>query len=99
MQLSLKLKRNVISESEIRKIHKIVWDTAKSDCFRNSLSDSLIGLDLLVDRMINGNLNIDDGVENFGAVLYNNANRVFGKNIMVKTGQSCSSRKYNSLVQ
>ena len=96
LQLSLKLKRNVFTESEIRKIHKIVWDKAKSDCFRNSLSDSLVDLDLLVDRIVNGNLDIDDGVENFGAVLYNNANKVFGKNITVKTGQSCSSRKYKS---
>ena len=36
LQLSLKLKRNVFTESEIRKIHKIVWDKDKSDCFRNS---------------------------------------------------------------
>ena len=90
------MKRNVFTESEIRKIHKIVWDKAKSDCFRNSLSGSLVDLDLLVDRIVNGNLDIDDGVENFGAVLYNNANKVFGKNITVKTGQSCSSRKYKS---
>ena len=63
------------------------------DCFRNSLSDSLVDIDLLVDRIANGNLNIDDGVANFGAVLYNYAENVFGKNITVKTVQSSSSRE------
>ena len=53
----------------------------------------LVPLDLLVDRIVNDNLNIDDGVTNFSAVLYDNANRIFGKSITVKTSQT---RKYKS---
>ena len=49
-------------------------------------------VDLDLQRIINGNLNINAGVENFGALLYNNVNRLFGK----KNGQSCSSRKCKS---
>ena len=35
------------------------------------LSNNLIDIDLLVDRILNGNLSIDDGVSNFRALLYN----------------------------
>ena len=93
LQLSLKMKRNLLPVSENRQIHKIVWDKDKFESFRNSLSDSLIDLDLLVDRIVHDNLNIDDGIENFSAVLYSNADRVFGKDITVKTSQT---RKFKS---
>ena len=73
--MSFKTKRKVEFLSENQKMNKIVWDS-----FRNILSDSLIDLDLLVDRIVNENLNVDDGMENFGSVLYNSAYGTFGKN-------------------
>ena len=92
LQLSLKTIRSSVPETESnRHIHKIVWDKSRVESFRNSLSDNLLDLDLLVDRIVNENLNIDDGVANFSAVLYDSADRIFGKNITVKT---CQSRKY-----
>ena len=67
------------------------------NCFRDSLSDNLVENDLLVDRIENGNFNINDGVENFGTVLYNRANQVFGKNVKVKSGQSSSMMLMNQI--
>ena len=52
-------------------IHKLVWDRGRINCFTGPLSDNLVEIDLLVDRIENGNLNINDGVEIFGTILYN----------------------------
>ena len=96
LQMSFKTKHKVEILSENQKINKIIWDSTTVDSFRNILSDSLIDLDLLVDRIVNENLNVDDGIENFGSVLYNSAYSIFGKTVTVKSGQSSSPRKYNS---
>ncbi|MEW8546880.1 MAG: reverse transcriptase family protein, partial [Candidatus Thiodiazotropha sp.] len=96
VQVLLKSKRCVTVENESCMTHKLVWDKTKLNCFRSKLSDSSIDLDLLVDRIVNENLNIDDGVENFGAILYNNASQVFGQTKTVKIGQPSSPRKYTS---
>ena len=67
----------------------MVWDKDRTDCFRNALSDNLVDIDLLVDRIENGNLT-------FSNILYNSANQVFGKTITVKSDKSSSKRKYTS---
>ena len=96
VQISFDIKERTPVESQNKVVHKLVWDKNRVDCFRNALSDNLLEIDFLVDRIENGNLNIDDGVEIFGTILYNSANQVFGKNITVKSGQSHSTRKYTS---
>ena len=96
LQISFNIKKNPQVNSQNKTIHKLVWDRNRINCFRDSLSDNLVEIDLLVDRIENGNLNINDGVEIFGTILYNSADQVFGKNVMVKSGQSSSTRKYTS---
>ena len=36
--------------------------------FRECLSNNLVDLDLLVDRIVNDKVSIDDGVDSFGSV-------------------------------
>lgn len=96
VQVSLKSKRCITVENESCLTHKLVWDKTRLDCFRSKLSDNLIDLDLLVDKIVHENVNIDDGVENFGVILYNNASQVFGQSKTTKIGQPSSPRKYTS---
>ena len=69
VQVSLKSKICITIENESRLTHKLVWDKTKLDCFRRKLSDNLIELDLLVDRIVHEKVNIDDGVENYDVIL------------------------------
>ena len=88
VQISFGIKKRSPVESQNKIVHKLVWDRNRVDCFRNALSDNLLDIDLLVDRIENGNLNVDDGVGIFGTIPCNSANQVFGRNIKVKSGQS-----------
>ena len=96
LQISFNIKKNPQVKSLNKTIHKLVWDRNRINCFRDSLSDNLVEIDLLVGRIENGNLNINDGVEIFGTILYNSADKVLGKNVTVKSGQSSLTRKYTS---
>ena len=78
VQILFDINKRSTVESQNKIVHKLVWDKNWVDCFRNALSDNLIDIDLLLDRIENGNLNIDDGVENFGTILYNSANQAPG---------------------
>ena len=78
------------------KVEKLLWDKSNVICFRDVLSDNLVDLDLLVDRIVNENLSIDDGVSNFGAILYNKAYEVFGQLKIIHNGRSCTQRKNSS---
>ena len=60
-------------------IHELVWGIGRINCFTDPLSDNLVEIVLLVDRIENGNLNINDGVEIFDTILYTSADQVFGK--------------------
>ena len=78
------------------KVEKLLRDKSNVSCFRDVLSDNLVDLDLLVDRIVNENLSIDDGVSNFGAILYNKAYEVFGQLKIIHNGRSCTQRKNSS---
>ena len=96
VQISFRIKKSPDVEGQNKTVHKLIWDKDRIDCFRNALSDNLVDIDLLVDRIENGNLNINDGVETFSNILYNSANQVCGKTITVKSDKSSSKRKYIS---
>ena len=75
------------------KVEKLLWDKSNVICFRDVLSDNLVDLDLLVDRIVNGNLSIDYGVSNFCAILYNKAFEVFGQSKIIHNGRCYTQRK------
>ena len=75
-------------------VEKLIWKNCDIDYFRDLLSNNLIDIDLLVDRILNENLSIDDGVSNFGAPLYNKAYEVFGHTTLIHNGKS-SAQSYD----
>ena len=97
VQISFRIKKIPDVECQNKTVHKLVVNKDRNDCLRNALSVNLVDIDLLVDRIENRNLNINnDGVETFGNILYNSAIQVFDKTITVKSDKSSSKRKYTS---
>ena len=78
--------------------HKLVWDKTKLDCCPSKLSDNLIDLDLFKDRVVHENVNIDNGIKNFGVILYNNASQVYGQGKTVKIGHCVNIQVRGSIM-
>ena len=74
-------------------VEKLIWNSCDISQFRELLSNNLIDIDLLVDRILNDNLSIDDGVSSFGAILYNKAFEIFGHKKIIHNGESSAQRK------
>ena len=95
IQFSLRANLNSAVPEEQCEIKKLVWDSNKSNEFKDVLCNKLESLDSYVNDIIPENLNIDDGVQNFAETLCTCAFQVFGRVKQINSTQ-ITTRKYTS---
>ena len=93
VEISFKANYQPTGIDEKIEVEKLIWNSCDISQFRKLLSNNLIDIDLLVDRILNDNLSIDDGVSSFGAILYNKAFEIFGHKKIIHNGESSAQRK------
>ena len=71
VEISFKANYKSTSIDEKIEVEKLIWNSCDISQFRELLSNDLIDIDLLVDRILNDNMKIDDGVSSLGAIQYN----------------------------
>ena len=96
LQLFLNLSMERASVSENIEVKTIKWNTSKIGDFRGLLQSSLNQLQSTIDGVVSGNCSIDEGVDTFASMLYDNAFQVFGQVKRVSTDRYNSHRKYTS---
>ncbi|MEW8545045.1 MAG: hypothetical protein AB2693_16090, partial [Candidatus Thiodiazotropha sp.] len=96
IEISLRAKYQTNEINETVKVEKLLWEKGELDGFRDILSDNLVDFDLLVDKIVHGNVSIDEGVSTFGTLLYNSAYKVFGQSMTINIGKINTPRKNTS---
>jgi len=88
---------NDCADNSNTSVKKIVWDSTKKDMYHNITDSQITNFDKIVNNILSSDVDINEGIEQFSNLMYENAFSVFGQTKTIyKHNTSKNRRKHKS---
>ena len=95
IQINLKVKyKQPDSPDDSFCVNKLIWDDNKVDEFRQQINSDIVTFEIIVDRIISSETDINQGVSEFADVLYKTSLNIYGTSKQIGRVNKKNARKF-----